>query len=388
MQNQWKNIFFCVVVFVLVVAIFRQGSMLINNMRNSTTVFQNEQNIEQTANNKEEQVTEDTENPKEKKSEQTLLNNDFLKNIIKKGIPMVETAYKNNGDEGKGLLASIFSMTTNIDMKDPKTILNAQIPMLDAYEDDDVEITKQEQKQMHEELAQKPMNDEQIIASNASRSNMKRVDNEEPLVLIYHTHATESYTSSSKNQIEYVSPWRTLDTTKNMARVGKKIKDILEQEYGIKVIHNTTLHDYPDYNVSYSRSLKTVEKILKENPSIKYVFDIHRDGLTKTKENREVYLTAFEEQQAAKTMLVVGKDNFNADANIKFAEKIKTKLNESSPNIIKSIVSRDNRKYNQFVSDYASLIEVGSNLNTLEEALNTAKPIGHALGEVITELEQ
>lgn len=357
-------------------------------MRNSTTVFQNEQNIGQTANNQEEQVTEDTENPKGKKSEQTLLNNDFLKNIIKKGIPVVETAYKNNGDEGKGLLASIFSMTTNIDMKDPKTILNAQIPMLDSYEDDDVEITKQEQKQMHEELAQKPMNDEQIIASNASRSNMKRVDNEEPLVLIYHTHTTETYASSSENQIEYVSPWRTLDTTKNMARVGKEIKDILEKEYGIKVIHNTTLHDYPDYNVSYSRSLKTVEKILKENPSIKYVFDIHRDGLEETEENREVYLTAFGEQQAAKAMLVVGKDNFNVDANMKFAKKIKTKLNESSPNIIKSIVSRNNRKYNQFVSDYASLIEVGSNLSTLEEALNTAKPIGHALGEVITELEQ
>lgn len=388
-QNQWKNIFFGVIVFVLVVAIFQQGNMLINNIRSSTTVFQNKQNIEQEDHDKEEQqVNEGAQNLKEKETEETFLKNDFLRDILKKGIPTLGTAYENNGEEGKDLLASIFSMTTNIDMKDPKTILSAQIPMLQSHEEDDVEITEKEQKQMHEQLAQKPMNDEEVLASNASRSNAKRVDNKKPLVLIYHTHTTESYTSSSKNKIEYVSPWRSLDKTKNMARVGEEIKDILEKEYGIKVIHDTTLHDYPDYSASYSKSLKTIEKIVKENPSIKYVFDIHRDGLAETKDNREVYLTAFGEQQAAKTMLVVGKDNFNSDANMKFAKKIESALDANAPNIMQSIVGRNNRKYNQFVSDYASLIEVGSNLSTLEEALNTAKPIGHALGEVITELEQ
>ena len=32
-------------------------------------------------------------------------------------------------------------------------------------------------------------------------------------------------------------------------------------------------------------------------------------------------------------------------------------------------------KYNQFLSDYSALIEVGSNLNTMEEAKETARII-------------
>ena|SRR5690554_5005805 len=166
-----------------------------------------------------------------------------------------------------------------------------------------------------------------------------------------------------------------------------EVKKILEEDFGINVIHDTTLHDYPDYSVSYTRSLKTAERILKENPSIKYVFDLHRDGLTETPKNRELYLTVFGEQKTAKVSMVVGNDNFNSEQNKKFAQKIQSKLNQNYPGIGRSIIDRNNRKYNQFVSDYAALIEVGSNLNTLEEAIEATKPIGKVLGEVILEEE-
>ena len=40
-------------------------------------------------------------------------------------------------------------------------------------------------------------------------------------------------------------------------------------------------------------------------------------------------------------------------------------------------------KYNQFLSDYSMLVEIGSNLNTMEEALETAKLFGELLDIVI-----
>ena len=119
-----------------------------------------------------------------------------------------------------------------------------------------------------------------------------------------------------------------------------------------------------------------------------YVFDLHRDGLKDLPENREIYLAVFGEQETAKLCMVVGNDNFNSELNTKFAEKIKEKLDKKYVGLARPIIDRDNRKYNQFVSDNAALIEVGSNLNTLEEALEASKPLANVIGELITESEQ
>src|SRR5690554_2437654 len=211
--------------------------------------------------------------------------------------------------------------------------------MLESYEPDDVEISIEDQKTIHNDLAQKPMNNEDIITENKAHPTNSKLNNKDPLVLIYHTHTTESYTSSSKSKIDYISPWRTLDEDKNMTRIGKEVKNILENQYGIKVIHNTTVHDYPDYSVSYTRSLQTIEKVLKDNPTIKYVFDLHRDGLANTKKNREKYVTAFGEQEVAKVMMVVGNDNFNTEQNKSFAKSIQEKLDNDYPGITKELLN-------------------------------------------------
>ena len=385
MNSKWKNVFFGVLVVFLLIAIVQQGNMLINNIQNIAITFQKDKTtkIEDTKD-----VSQVTKNHIEKENKKSFFTSDLLKIIMKKAIPMMELKYKVNGEEGhNNIFLSLFSMTTKINLKDPKTLLSAQIPMLESYEPDDLDITIEEQMIIYEDLAQKPMNDEEVVFNDTKPVNSK-LNGQDPLVLIYHTHTTESFTSSSKTNIDYISPWRSLDESKNVCRIGKEMQGILEDQYGIGVLHNTTLHDYPDYNGSYTRSLQTIEKILKDNPSIKYVFDIHRDGFKDTKKNRDNNVTVFGEQKIAKVSLVVGNDNFNSDQNKSFAQKIKKVLDNEYPGITKETSIRDNRKYNQFVSDYAVLFEVGSNLSTLEEALEASKPIANVLGELITELEQ
>lgn len=376
MDNKF-NIIFWFLIISLLLAIGYQGSILADNIRRTAQEFQEDEIVEVDNQNnifpnnitKNEQVNK--------------LSLDFLKLIFKKTIPMMELGYKGKDNN---LFLSIFSMTTKINLRDPKTLLCTQIPLLEIYEPDDVKITLEDQIAIYDELSSVTIDDSEKVIEDIKPTNVK-INNNQPLVLIYHTHTTESYTSSSKTKIEYISPWRTLDKNKNIARVGEEIKKILNNEYGIQVLHDTTVHDYPSYDGSYTRSLKTVERVLKENPTIKYVFDIHRDGLKDTKKNRENCVSVFGEQKVAKVMMVVGNDNFNHRQNLSFAQNIENQLNKKYPGITRGLLSRDNRKYNQFVSDYAALLEVGSNLNTLEEALEASKPLAKVLGEIIIELE-
>ena len=96
--------------------------------------------------------------------------------------------------------------------------------------------------------------------------------NGKPQILIYHTHATESY------EPESVGNFHSMNKKYSVIEVGEKLKQHMEEK-GYSVIHNTTYHDYPSFNGSYKRSIVTAQSILKKYESIKVIFDIHRDGV-------------------------------------------------------------------------------------------------------------
>lgn len=96
-------------------------------------------------------------------------------------------------------------------------------------------------------------------------------------VLIFHTHSCESYTSSEKYPYTQTGNFRTTDINYSVTRVGTELENYLKQ-YNINVTHDTSYHDYPAYNGSYTRSLQTVENILKTTPS-DIIIDLHRDAI-------------------------------------------------------------------------------------------------------------
>ena len=79
-------------------------------------------------------------------------------------------------------------------------------------------------------------------------------------IVIYHTHTCESYTKTEKYNYKSSGNYRTTDLNYSVARVGKEIKKYLTK-YNFNVIHDTTYHDYPKYNGSYTRSLETISNI-------------------------------------------------------------------------------------------------------------------------------
>ena len=67
---------------------------------------------------------------------------------------------------------------------------------------------------------------------------------DEPTVLIYHTHAMESYTPQTGEDYTEEVPFRTADSDYNMVSVGTRLAKLLENA-GISVLHDTTLQGKP-----------------------------------------------------------------------------------------------------------------------------------------------
>ena len=65
----------------------------------------------------------------------------------------------------------------------------------------------------------------------------------EPLVLILHTHGSESFSDTSD------SGYRTTDSGKNVVALGDRVTRKLNDS-GIKTIHSPVLYDNPDFNMS------------------------------------------------------------------------------------------------------------------------------------------
>ena len=212
-----------------------------------------------------------------------------------------------------------------------------------------------------------------------------------PLVLIVHTHGTEAYsddgaTSYSDDESDYA---RSGDTDKNVVAVGKTIADILNKN-GIPTAHCTIMHDSVQYKDSYIRAEETIKKYLEEYPTIKLVIDVHRDSIVKSSGEMVRPVAELDGEAAAQIMCVVGSD-WEGDGypdwenNLSLALKLREKLNSEQYNICRP-VNLKGHTYNQELSAFSLLLEVGAAGNSLVEAQRSAKLIGEKLCELLKEI--
>ena len=197
-----------------------------------------------------------------------------------------------------------------------------------------------------------------------------------PLVGIYCTHSGETYVPTFGVE-------RVDGRNGGVYEVALQLKESLEA-LGIGVVLIGTVHDYPEWSLSYQNSLASIEKLKAEYPSIEVFVDIHRDalpvGVSSTANAGGV--------SAAKMMLVVGSDkrvDFPAwRQNLAFAQEIVKMMEDLYPGLSRGVSIQDGR-YNQHVSPMAILVEVGSTTNTLQEAKNSAKILAQILYNLLSD---
>lgn len=195
---------------------------------------------------------------------------------------------------------------------------------------------------------------------------------DEPAVLIVHTHATESYLPASEGN------YHTKKKENTVRDVGAVLAQALKDE-GIASVHDQTLHDNPSYSQSYSRSYETIEKLLKEYPTIKCVIDLHRDAISSDSKASSVSVGG---KPCARYSFVVSNTVPTYDSNLKFIRQLNRRASTDFNGFEGKILERGYR-YNQDLSSHYMLLEIGYNRNDIDEARNTAKVFGKVLADTL-----
>ena len=193
--------------------------------------------------------------------------------------------------------------------------------------------------------------------------------------LIYHTHATESYTIENQE----IENYRTTNSEYNMIAIGKEFEKELKKR-DFSSLHDTILHDYPNYNGSYAHSLETITKYMKSK-KFDFILDIHRDAISSDLTYGPI--CEINGEKVAQLMFVVGTNASGLKhsewmKNLKVALMIQNRANEMYPGLFRDM-NLSKSRYNQHVSNGAFIIEVGTTGNTLEEAKNSMKYLANVI---------
>ncbi len=212
------------------------------------------------------------------------------------------------------------------------------------------------------------------------------VNTDDVQVLITHTHTTECYLDYDAGFFNPDTKSRTDDATKNMVAVGERVAQQLRQA-GIGVIHDTEIHDQP-YSSAYTHSREAVERYLEQYPSISVVLDIHRDAIYQSDGTRVKPTVVINGKKAAQLMIIVGMMNTQSvpnphtAENLSFGAHLQQTLYAEYGGLMRPMVLASAR-YNQQLCNGMILVEVGSDVNTLEEALYSGELLGKGLVETL-----
>ena len=199
-------------------------------------------------------------------------------------------------------------------------------------------------------------------------------------VLIYHTHTHEAYQMTDQEAYTPLENWRTDDSGHNIVRVGDELTAELEKR-GFEVVHDDTDFEQDDLSTSYSRSLEAL--LQRGDEDYDLIIDLHRDAYVEGAQ----LTCSYAGRKSANLMVLIGKgDSFQEkphfQENYALACALTEKINGLCPGLGREVMVKTGR-YNQHFSDHSLLIEVGSNGNTLEEALPSMPILADAIEEVL-----
>lgn len=300
------------------------------------------------------------------------LDHSIARNLLTRGMPIVgEQEVHSPGWDYT--YRSIIYLLTDFDLGNPKTLLEKSIPLLASME------KKQEWAERPfffvPELTFAP---DPVSPHQAEIYNL-RVLSQEPVILIYHTHSSEMYlgrqaAADNHRNSHYVFSSNSDTKITGIMEVGNHLAEALRRQ-GICVIHDTRIHDWPSLTSSYMNSERTVRELLNKYPTIKMVFDVHRDA------DIPDPIVVINGQRVARVLIVVGtaqdipQSHPDWQKNLQFAQELFRLAEQMYPGLMRPMQVRRDARYNQHLHEYSIVIEIGSVENTIEEALLAAELI-------------
>lgn len=204
-----------------------------------------------------------------------------------------------------------------------------------------------------------------------------------PKILVYHTHSQEGFADSDPG-----NP----DT--GIVGIGTYLTELLNQK-GIPTMHDTGVYDVIngklDRSNAYEYAENSVSEILKNNPGIEVLIDLHRDGVAEGTH----LVTEINGKQTAKIMFFNGlsRSRTNGDIdylpnpyiqdNLAFSFQMQLKAETEYPGFVRHIYLKAYR-YNMHLMPKSLLVEAGAQTNTIQEMKNAMDILADILYEVLT----
>ena len=204
-----------------------------------------------------------------------------------------------------------------------------------------------------------------------------------PQILIYHSHSQETFCDSREGKEE--------DT---IVGVGDYLTKLLSETYGYQVMHVTEKFDLAggelDRSKAYDYARAWLEPVLKENPSIQVVIDLHRDGVP---DDRRL-VTEINGKETAQLLFYNGLShtinsgdlsylpNPYIQDNLAFSFQLEYQAALYYPELYRGIYLAGLR-YNLHLRPRALLLEAGAQTNTVQEVKNAMEQFADILDRVL-----
>jgi len=204
-----------------------------------------------------------------------------------------------------------------------------------------------------------------------------------PVVYIFNTHQTEGYKS---NLLESFNINNTVYLASHI--LGEYLNDL---GVGVVVEENSIVDVLNANGWKYGRSYKAsrvlMEEAYKNNPTLNFFIDLHRDSASYERTYIKIEGVGY-----AKVLFVVGLEHDGYEANLELAKKLNEKIKVKYPGLSRGVLEKKgvgvNGIYNQDFNKNTILIEVGGQYNYIEEVNNTLKIISQVIYEYLNEYEK
>jgi len=218
-------------------------------------------------------------------------------------------------------------------------------------------------KRFDEPVSLLSLNDKSIPKNEETEE--QKINN--PKIYIFNSHQTEEY----KSNIYNITP--TVVTASNILHNELEelgVSSIVESKDVIKEVNRRGL----DYSGTYTVSFENLKLRKKQNPSLEYYFDMHRDSITGPSSR-----TTIKNKKYATIMFLIGANHERYKENLKNVKVMEKYLNKNYPGLVRDTYIQRKWTYNQWYSPKMFLVELGGPSNTFEEIYNTTKALAEAI---------
>ncbi|OLS41629.1 stage II sporulation protein P [Bacillus sp. MRMR6] len=292
----------------------------------------------------------------------------------------------------------IFSLSNNINLDDPRSLLGRELPGFYQF-DGEIVIAGIGSNYTNMPMESAPPIEVMQAEREAALQNLEGIEGsdegktptpptlttgDKKVVHLYFTHNRESYLPYLQGVTD---PNLAYHSQLNVTKVGDQLKAGLEERGIGTTIDKTDVMGTVKMASTYWKSGELVQSAMATNRDIKYLIDIHRDARrgdkTKVRVNGQSY---------AQVVFVVGGKNPNYEKNEKIATELHNLLEKKykglSWGVMKNQGAGQNGVYNQNLSENALLIEFGGVDNNFEELNRSAEALADVFSEYFWQAEK